>query len=118
MKKMSGFFVFGKSAPKTGQLAGVKVGQDLPVHIDGGGEGLPGKLGHFLSGGGIGGYIQCFVLNATFLEPVDRLVAPSTVGFDKQTNSFRLHDASKYTSPPPRPNFSFCIRPVRTIVRA
>jgi hypothetical protein len=72
-------------------LIRIKIGQDLTIDLDDRCEGLPAQLDHFLACGAITGHVESFKFNSVFLQPILRLVAPSTIRLYEQPHSIRFH---------------------------
>src|ERR1700744_226974 len=71
---------------KSRQLFRTEIREYFSIHLQHRCHFLAGKADHFLKGRVIGDDINLFVLDVLVVEPADRLVAPSAIWLDKQSN--------------------------------
>src|SRR5436190_13907718 len=77
--------------PRFLQLTSVKIRQHFTIDVNHRRKRLARQVNHLLVGSGIRNHVQLLKRNPSPIEPVFCLVAPATVRFHKQPNSFRFH---------------------------
>ena len=77
--------------PKLLELAGIEIGQNFPIDVNDRRQGLATQREHLFARCGVADHVEQLVFYAAFVQPFLRLVTPTSVRFDEQSNLVRFH---------------------------